>query len=183
MTSKQLEFEQSADGLFKGALQAHDDPRLVAALRAAGFDLEQKLAPAYPAEDFYQWLRIAARVRFPELDEDEGCREIGKLAVIRGMGSTLLGRAVMKAMQLLGVRRALLRIGRSMRNGNNYLEAQARELSPTSVEITLGPLVGPPTYYEGVLEEGPRQLGARDVRVSRSGGEGQQFTWRVDWTE
>lgn len=183
MKTDQFEFEQSVESLFKGALQAHEDPELAAVLREAGLDLARKLAPAYPAEDFYRWLRVAARHRFPELDEAEGCREVGKLAMLRGLRSTLIGGAVLMGMQVLGVRRSLLRVGRNLRNGNNYIEAKTRELSPTSVEIQLGPVIGPATYYEGLLEEGSRQMGAKTVQVIRTGREGQQLTWRVDWTE
>lgn len=183
MNKERVEFEQSAEGLFKGALKAHEDPALVVKLREAGLDLSKKLKPAFPAEDFYRWVKLVAAHQFPQLDEVEACREIGKAAVIRGLRSTLLGSAVLKALQLLGVRRALLKIGWTFKNGNNYIEAKVTELSPTSLDIQLGPLVGPPSYFEGILEEGPRQLGAKTVSVTQSKVEGETITFRVDWTE
>jgi uncharacterized protein (TIGR02265 family) len=183
MINERVEFEQSADGLFRGALQAHQDAHLVEKLRAAGLDLNRKLAPAYPAEDFYRWVRIAACHLFPGMDEEKACREVGRLAVIRGLKSTMLGRAALTAMQLLGVRRSLKRIGSTFKSGNNYVEARVTELSPTSMEIQLGPLVGPAAYFEGVLDEGPRQMGALDVRVTRARTEGEHIVWRVEWAE
>ena len=141
------------------------------------------MAPAYPAAEFYGWLLITARHRYPQLSEEEACREVGRLAVVVGMGSTFLGRAALTAMKLLGVRRSLKRIGSSFKHGNNYIDAKVVELGPTSMEIQLGPLVGPASYYEGVLDEGPRQVGALTVSLSRLRTEGEHITWRVDWTE
>lgn len=183
MKHERVEFEQTAEGLLKGALEALQHPPLVEKLRGAGLDLTRKLAPAFPAADFYRWVVIAARHRFPQLSEEEACREVGKLAVIRGMQATMLGGALVKALQLLGIRRSLKRIGQSFKNGNNYIEAKVAELGPTSMEIELGPLVGPPSYFEGILEEGPRLLGARSVEVSRIRTEGEHIVWRVEWTE
>lgn len=183
MQAERVEFEQVADGLLKGALEVHLDPQLTEKLRAAGLDLSKKFAPAYPAAQFYPWLIIAARHRFPKLSEEEACREVGRLAVIVGMKSTFLGRAALTAMQLLGVRRSLKRIGSSFKHGNNYIEAKVVELGLTSMEVQLGPLVGPASYYEGVLEEGPKQMGARSVQVTRVRTEGEHIAWRVDWTE
>lgn len=183
MTHERVEFEQVADGLLKGALEAHLDPPLVEKLRATGLDLSKKLAPAYPAAQFYRWLLVAARHRYPQLSEEEACREVGRLAVVIGMKSTFLGRAALTAMQLLGVRRSLKRIGSSFKHGNNYIDAKVAELGPTSMEVELGPLVGPASYYEGVLDEGPRQIGARTVQVTRVRSAGEHIAWRVDWTE
>ncbi|MBX5481218.1 MAG: DUF2378 family protein [Myxococcaceae bacterium] len=123
-------------------------------------------------------MKIAARQRFPELSEEEECREVG-----RGLNSTLLGKAVLTAMQLLGVRRSLQRIGTTFRQGNNYIQATVKVLAPTSIEVELGPLVGPSAYFEGVLEEGPRQMGAKTMQVTRTRTTGEHITWRVDWTE
>ena len=113
---------------------------MVEKLRVAGLDLNRKLAPAFPAADFYRWLVLAARHKYPKLSEVEACREVGRLAVVRGMKATLLGNAALKAMQLLGVRRSLKRIGNSFKHGNNYIEAKVTELGLTSIEIQLGPV-------------------------------------------
>lgn len=183
MRDERIEFEQTAEGLLKGALEATQDPELLEKLRATGLDLTRKLAPGYPAADFYRWLIIAARHRFPQLSEAEACREVGKLAVNRGMGSTFPGAAVLKMMRVLGVRRSLKRIGSSFKNGNNYIEAKVTELGPTSMEIELGPVVAPPSYYEGILEEGPRLIGASGVKVTQVRAEGEHIVYLVDWTE
>jgi uncharacterized protein (TIGR02265 family) len=180
--TQRLEYEQSADGLFRGALRAHEHPGARAALREAGLDLE-RLAPAYPADQFYRWVGVATRQLFPELDERAGYKKAGMLAVERGLRSTLIGNAVLQVLKVIGVRRSLLRIGRTFRSGNNYIDAKVTEVGPTTLEIELGPLMGPTAYFEGVLEEGPRQLGAKTVRVGEAGRTGEHVTFRLDWTE
>ncbi len=183
MSTERVEFEQSVEGLFRGALAAHEDPDLVDALRKSGLDLTRKLAPAYPAAQFATWLRVAARHRYPALDEAAACREVGKLAVQRGLRSTMLGSALLGVLKMLGVRRSLQRLGRSFRNGNNYIEAAVVERGPLALEVTLGPVVVPPAFYEGVLEAGPRELGAREVKLSRLSADGERITYLVEWTE
>lgn len=178
-----LEFEQTVDGIFRGALGAFGDPSLVEALKAAGLDLTRKLAPAYRPEDVYLWMRVAARHAFPALSEEEGCRRVGQLSVERGMRSTLHGRAVLHFLKLVGVRRSLLVLQSAFRHGNNYIEAKATDVGERAMEVHLGPLVGPVTYFEGVLEAGPKQMGAREVQVTRLRTEGEFVTFRVEWTE
>lgn len=181
MPEERIEFGQVLDGLFLGAMEGLKDPALVEKLRAGGLDLNGKLALAYPAATFFRFAAIAANHRYPSLDETEAMRELGRLAVRRGMESTLMGRAVLKAAQLLGVRRALKRVGRMMKNGNNYIEGMANELSPTSMEVQLGPLVGPKSYYEGILEESAVILGGKNVKLVHLRNEGEHVLWRIDW--
>jgi uncharacterized protein (TIGR02265 family) len=183
MSAERVEFEQVIEGLLTGAMEALKDPPLVEKLRAAGLDLTRKLRPAYPAAQFFGWVTIAAKHRYPDVGEEEAMRELGRLSVRRGLDSTFIGRAVLKGAQLLGVRRALKRFGAMMKNGNNYIEGEVTELSPTSLEIKLGPLVGPKGYYEGVLEESPRILGAKDIQITRVRTEGEHQVWRVDWKD
>ncbi|MFT3710875.1 MAG: DUF2378 family protein [Archangium sp.] len=183
MRDERFEFAQVLDGLFIGAMEALKDPPLVEKLRKAGLDLTVKLQPAYPPATFFKYVVIAAKHRYPELDDAGAVRELGRLAVRRGMEATFIGRAVLKAAQLLGPRRALKRLGTAMKNGNNYVEGKVTELSPTSLEIQLGPLVGPKAYYEGVLEESPRMLGGKDIKLTHLRDEGEHSIWRLDWAE
>ena len=183
MPSERIEFQQVIEGLLGGALEADKDPALIEKLRAAGLDLTKKLQPAYPAAEFFRWATLAARHRYPDVSEEEAVRELGRLAVRRGLEATFLGRAVLKAAQLLGVRRSLKRLGGTMKNGNNYIDGEVTELTPNSLEIKLGPLVGPASYYEGILDEAPKILGARENQVTRVRTEGEHQVWRVDWKD
>ncbi len=182
MPQERFEFGQTLDGLIIGALEARSDAQLVEKLRHAGLDLTN-LQPAYPAAVFFKFVSVAAKHKFSEVAEEEAMREIGRLAVRRGLEATFLGRAVLQAARLLGVRRSLKRFGSVMKNGNNYIEGKVTELGPNALEMELGPLVGPRSYYEGVLEECPRILGARDISVTRVRDEGEHAVWHVKWVD
>lgn len=183
MVAERLEFEQTVEGYFRGAMEALSDPALLELLKAEGLDLTKKMKPAYPAAEFFRWVRVATRHKYADLSEEEAFREGGRVAVRRGLQSTVLGRAVLVSLKLLGVRRSLLKIGRSFRNGNNYIEASVEELGPTSVAVKLGPLVGPVAYYEGILETGPLLLGAKTCTVRVTDTQGEHHVFLVDWTE
>src|SRR5690606_3080408 len=52
---------------------------------------------------------------------------------------------------LIGPRRALLRFAGSSRSSNNYSYMEAREISPTEIELTAAPFEGHPEYVQGCL--------------------------------
>ena len=183
MAQERFEFRQTIEGLLLGAFEARGDAELLSKLRNEGLDLTANLQPAYPAAVFFRFVGVAARHRFPDQPEVDAMREVGRLAVRRGLEATLLGRAVLQAAKLLGVRRAMKRFGTVMKNGNNYIDGKVTELSPNALELELGPLVGPRSYYEGVLEECPRMLGAHDIVVTHLRDDGEHACWRVEWKD
>ncbi len=178
-----LEFEQSVDGLFYGAIDALSRPQLKERLRTAGLDLDGRLAPAYPAEQFYRWVKIAAAELHPELSEDEACNRIGRLAVEKGLESTVLGRALLVVLKMYGTRRSMQRITKSFRNGNNYIEVTVNELAPTRLELIFNTVMETPGYFHGVLEAGLVTLGAKEPRVERRPQDGESCTYLLEWRE
>lgn len=182
MPDERFEFGQTLEGLVLAA-DAQHNAALVGALREAGLDLSAKLKPAYPAKEAFALMAIVARHTFPGRSDDEAMRELGRLAVRRGLEATFLGRAVLQAAKLLGLRRSLKRLGAVMKNGNNYVEGAVHELSPRALEIQLGPLVGPRSYYQGILEECPVLLGGRDASVTHVRDDGEHTVWRVEWKD
>lgn len=176
-----LEFEQAVEGLFFGALRAHEHPGLKNRLRAAGLDLDHRLAPAYPAEDFYRWVRLSASELFPEVTEDEGCKRIGRLAVERGLESTVLGRALLVVLKMVGIRRTFERLNRSFRNGNNYIEVETIDRGPTALDLRFNTVMGTPGYFEGILEAGMDLFQVSSYRIERRPHEGEGCTFMLRW--
>lgn len=70
-----------------------------------------------------------------------------------------------------------------MKNGNNDLEGTVVEVGPNALELELGPLVGPRSYYAGIIEECPRLLGGSAVTVTHLRDEGERAAWRVEWKD
>lgn len=155
----------------------------MALLRDAGLDLQAKLKPAYPAEDFFRWIKLAAAHLHPTLSERDAAKKIAEAAVHKGLQATLLGRALLAMMKAIGVRRALLQIGRSFKHGNNYVDATVTEKGPTAMEIRFNTVMDTPGYFEGILESGARLLHARNVRVTELAAEGEALSFRIEWTD
>ena len=102
-------------------------------------------------------------------------------AFIRGFERTLIGRAQLSLLQLIGPRRTLDRLTRSFRNANNYTTANLRELAPKHFEIEFG-FVQIPGFYRGVLDAGLRAVGANDLSVELAKREALAATFTVRWT-
>src|SRR5947209_2181968 len=104
------------------------DPRALAALKSLGVDPERPMA-AYPLELYMQMLAALVNVHFPGMAEDAQYFEMGR-AFIRGFERTLIGRAQLGVLRLIGPRRTLERLTRSFRAANNYALAELQVLEP-----------------------------------------------------
>jgi len=150
------------------------------ALLKLGIDPEQAPRAAYPLSLYMQLLAALAEIHFPDAIEDERYFQMGQ-AFIRGFERTLIGRAQLSLLQLIGPRRTLDRLTRSFRNANNYTTANLRELAPKHFEIEFG-FVQIPGFYRGVLDAGLRAVGANDLSVELAKREALAATFTVRWT-
>ena len=65
----------------------------------------------------------------------------------RGYTGTLLGKALMGIMKVIGVRRSLLRMHTSMRSGNNYLETFSTVIASNCIELRFSAV---DSYFDAV---------------------------------
>lgn len=122
------------EGLFRRALKTRLTPSLVAKLRERGLELDKPLQPAYPAERCAEWIRLVAEL-YPPLSEREATYQVGR-ANMDGYVQTVLGRAVVQVLKVIGPKRTLPRLGRSFRTGTNYMQVDVREVLPDRFEVT-----------------------------------------------
>ncbi len=162
---EQLEFSRSVEGLFQKGLGSAVDLALKAKLKAQGLDLDKKLLPGYPAADFHRWVETTARHLYPDLTTLEGTRLLGRTAV-PGLEDTMMGRALVSGLKLIGPRRSLERVERVFRNNSNYQRVTVDSLSETGGRITIGFVFGIPGYYQGIFESVMPLLGVRNPRVA-----------------
>ncbi|MEW5741358.1 MAG: DUF2378 family protein [Myxococcota bacterium] len=179
--SEKLWFQQSIEGLFVRGVGELMTPALRDQLRALGLELD-RLQPGYPADLVSKSIRVTAAELFPTLPEPEALREIGAL-FMRGYTETLIGRAMVQLMRVLGPRRTLERMQRNFRTGANYIETRFRSLGPGRVELWFNDVSGIPDFYAGVMTAGGRQTGARNVRVACSPATDASCTFLVEWDE
>lgn len=182
MADELLVFEQTLEALFLRGLQGRMTADCKARLRQAGLDLDQKLRPAYPFDAWMAFLRITAEELYPELPVDEGCRKLGQ-AHIAGYRDTLLGRAVLSLLRVLGPRRALGRATQNFRSGNNYTESRLVERGPRSFELWMNEVGAYPGFTAGIIHGGLEVAGATDIVIETAEHDGHACTYRISWSE
>jgi uncharacterized protein (TIGR02265 family) len=182
MADELLVFEQTIEAVFVRALHGRLPPNCKARLRQAGLDLDQKLRPAYPFNSWMTFLRITAEELYPGEPLDKGAFKIGE-ACIDGFRETMLGRAVLSLLRVLGPRRALMRATQNFRAGNNYTESRLKELGPRQFELWMNEVGSLPTFTAGIIYAGLRTAGAENIRVDLTDYDGHGCTYCINWSE
>ena len=180
MVEQRVVFRSVVESLFLRALKGRVTPALKERLRAEGLDLDGKLAAGYPAEMWARCVDAAAQLVYPTLLREDAHWRLGE-DYIRGYAESTLGRALFTLAKLAGPMKAIARMEQNFRHGNNYVKTSFVQLSPTSVELWLSDVRGQPWFTGGVLIEGGRRVGAKNVRVEILQTIGRGCTYRVCW--
>ncbi len=180
MADHRVVFRAVVESLFFRALKGRVTPALKDRLRREGIDLDQKLAAGYPAEVWSRCMDAAAELVYPELARKDAHWRLGE-DLIRGYAESTLGRALFTLSKLAGPMRTIARMEGNFRHGNNYVKTSFVELSPTSAELWLSDVRGQPWVNGGILAEGGRRVGAKNIRVEILETTGSGCTYRVSW--
>ncbi len=179
---QRLAFDSSVEALFVKLLGPRLGDEGRTKLREAGLDLKQKLIPAYPAADVARWIDVCLPYAYPGLSRDAAIHELGRESV-DSFGQTTLGKALMVGVRLIGLRRVLERMTRSMRSGGNYLACECRELGPRDLQLEINDHNTMPTFYEGMFVAIARVCGVNNAQVELLPITGAGCTVRVRWSE
>lgn len=182
MPDELLVFEQTLEAVYVRALHGRLPPACKVRLRQAGLDLDQKLRPAYAFDAWMTFLRITAEELYPGAPLEQGAFKLGE-ACIDGFRETMLGRAVLSLLRVLGPRRALMRATQNFRAGNNYTESRLKELSPHQFELWMNEVGSLPSFTAGILHAGLRTAGAESIRIDMTGYDGHGCTYCISWSE
>lgn len=174
---ERLWFDAAIEGLWHKALAGKVTPALEARLRAEGIDLA-RLLPGYPAAVAARCVALTAAALFPDQPEDDRLRAIGRTFLL-GYQQTLIGRAVIQVLRLIGPRRSLERMQSNFRSVN-YVKTRFTALGPNSAEVWFNHVDGIPAYFAGIIEQGGAFAGAKSVQVSWAEKDGG-CAFRVDW--
>lgn len=136
--------------------------------------------PAYPYQQWLETLELAMEVLWPGLARDEATYRMGR-AIFESYGETVLGKALLQVVRVLGPRRALERMSRNLRTTNNYSETKLTEVGPNQFELWVN-RVAFPHYFRGLLQAGLEFGGAAQpavavARVSETEGVVFTITW------
>jgi uncharacterized protein (TIGR02265 family) len=182
MADELLVYEQTVEGLFIRALGNRLTPECRARLSQAGLDVTRKLKPAYPFQSWMTFIRIAAEELYPGMPLAEATFKLGE-AHLEGFRETMLGRAVISLLRVIGPKRALLRATQNFRAGNNYTESRVTELGPHQFELWMNEVGEFPEFTAGIIYAGVRLAGAQEPRVEPTSYDGHACTYRITWKE
>ncbi|GMU05101.1 DUF2378 family protein [Corallococcus caeni] len=174
-------YVQVVEGLLQHGLKGQVSPRLRERLRQAGVDLDRPLLPLYPVPLWARCMDIVVEEVYPDVPRAEGYALLAR-AHVEGYGATLLGRAVMGVMRVLGPRRMVHRLPEVLRGTDNYTEATLTERGPTHFELHLNSSFSAPGYVEALFEGMLAAGGAKAPRVTKVHDDGDSSTYALTWT-
>lgn len=110
-------FHDAVESLFTKGLKDRVTPELKAQVRPF-IDLDRPLLPAYSAQAVESALRIVGAKLHPELSDDERLFKLGPLA-FAAFTETMIDKATLYALRLVGQKRGLDRLQRGIRAACN----------------------------------------------------------------
>lgn len=178
--AKQLVFAQTFESLFVRALGGETDPRLKSKLKEIGVDLERPLEPAYPFDVWMKAVDLSAAAVHPALSPAEARFLLGR-ALIDGYRQTMIGRATLRFLKVMGPHKAVETAANAFKTGNNYTETRLEDVGPRQVELWLNE-VGPfPEFTAGIVAAGVEASGASEVKVDCIAHDGHAATYAISW--
>jgi uncharacterized protein (TIGR02265 family) len=181
MALEPVVFAPGLEGLIR-AVTPNATPELWGAMRAAGFDHDKPVQSAYPVKVWLDCLELAVRTCHPELTRAAALERLGA-AAIDGFQKTLVGGATFQFLRVIGVRRALTRITRSFRSGNNFAEFELFGGEPGRAEIAARGMYGVAPHFLGMIVAGALGAGATDAQGSITKDDGDAARFVLSWRE
>ncbi len=129
---------------------------------ALGVDLDRP-NPAYPYEQWLEALHLAMAILWPGVPLDEATFLMGR-AIFESYGQTLMGKALLQLLKVLGPRRGLERMTRNLRTTNNYSETRLTVVGPNEYQLWVNKAAFP-HYFRGLLVAGLEFSGAKGLSV------------------
>lgn len=175
-------FVQVVEGLLRYGVGGRVTHRLRERLRQVGLDLDRPLLPAYPVEQWKHCLHIIIEEMYPGIPREEA---FGLLAAahLEGYGQTLVGRALLRLLRLLGPRRTVHQMTQALRTSDNYTEVRLTQLGPTRYEMWMNSVLDAPGYAEALFVSFLRVSGAEEPRANIVREEDEGTVYLLTWKE
>jgi uncharacterized protein (TIGR02265 family) len=175
VSSEELVFSSMVEGMVRAVADKLDD-RAHAHCAELGIALRGKLHPTYSREAWTKVSLYVGGVLWPMLKPEEQRRQLGH-RFVEGYTETMVGKALIAAMRVLGPKRALARLEKSFRTGNNYSKAELVDGAEGLFMIIANSPY--PEWYQGMIEKALERTGATDIRVESFKREGDTTTFRI----
>ncbi len=155
-------FQHAVEGLIR-TLGRPLEREVEERFQAAGVSVERVL-PAYPYTTWIRMLEIVADVHSPGAPREQAMFALGQRFLL-AFGDTVMGKALLTALAIMGPKRALEQLTRSFRTANNFSETRVVPLGPNHWDVWCSH-VAHPDWYRGLLTAGLLQAGAHWVEVT-----------------
>lgn len=173
-------FSHSVESMFIRGVGEAMTPALHDELKRIGIDFSKRLMPAYPLPVWNAAITAAATRLFPAMPLEESTCKLGE-QMVSGYNETVVGKALLAMLRLIGPRRTVLRTRKSFRSGNNYSEVEVVEHSPTDFTLTFNESGVARWVSKGLVLAGIRFAGAKSPSVEVEKYDDEAVTLRVTW--
>jgi uncharacterized protein (TIGR02265 family) len=143
-------FREAVDSLFSRGLRDRMTPQLKSALKPV-IDLDRPILPAYPAADVESMLGLVGEHLYPSLPVDRRMFVLGRLA-FESFRTTLLGRAALQMLRIVGRDRALERLQRGFRSACNYVDIAVERIEPRGRRLRITGAGGLTHFVAGIVQ-------------------------------
>lgn len=173
-----LVFSQSFEALLR-ALGGNLNSEAKARFVAVGVDYDHRLLPAYPLETWVAAMELGAVLFSPGAGPAQRHFLLGR-RMVDTYGETLVGRALLAVMRVIGPQRTMERMTRNLRTTNNYTESSMTTLPDGRVTVWCSRVVSP-EFYRGMFTRTIEAAGGREARVEIVSADASGGTFAVSW--
>jgi uncharacterized protein (TIGR02265 family) len=157
-------------------------PPLADTYRSLGLDLGRPLLPAYEYRIWRACLVAQREAVFPGVAVAEASFRQGVRYMDAYFERTVIGGAMLLALRAIGVRRALERMSRNFRSGNNFGEATFTSTGATSGTLWVNDVFSDSAdYVRGMVTRGMQLVGAANANMETQSHDGDAATFAVTW--
>jgi uncharacterized protein (TIGR02265 family) len=148
---EQLVYENAVEGLFIKAFGKQLTPALKAAIKEVGIDLSQPLKTQYPGVVVNQATALLRKHLFGRESDDEKAYFLIGSGTLDGYFDTVLGRAMVSVLRIVGYERIIDRLPRQMASGSNYQFVEVKRVKPGEATVSCSDYQPHPALNLGVL--------------------------------
>ena len=176
-----LIYSEVIEGLIQYGLGGHVPSRLRERLGDLGLDVD-RLPSTFPVVKWLKCLRVIIEELFPGVPEQEAFRRLAWQHV-EGYGRTLMGRATLRVMRLLGPRRMVKRLPSILSATDNFTAGTVEPRGPAQFVLSLNSNLEPSAYAESLIAALLGACGAVEPKVTRQESHEDRATYLLSWSE
>ncbi len=150
-----------------------------ARFKAIGVDFDARLLPAYTQETWLSAMQIGSDLLMPGESKEAQYYNLGH-RIVASFAETMVGRALVAMMRVIGPRRALGRMTRNLRAANNFTETSFAMLDDGRCAVTCSPIVST-EFFRGLFTGSVEAAGGSDVRVELLSVKEGTGTFSISW--